>query len=101
MSEHIEMAIARYMEMQYRTSVTLYKICYPHMGILGGIAMELKLLTKGMFLLEMKSKSPLIDREEAEKQWDKISKGFNYIFKYTNHKTETYVGVIHMDEYLR
>lgn len=64
--------------------------------------MEVKILTKEMFMLEMKFKYPFIEKEEAKERWDKVSGEFNYIFKLSSRtdSLDNYIGVRYLNHYL-
>ena len=64
--------------------------------------MEVKILTKEMFMLEMKFKYPFIEKEEAKERWDKLSGEFNYIFKLSSRTgdLDNYISVRYLNDYL-
>ncbi|AUN12795.1 hypothetical protein [Paraclostridium sordellii] len=62
--------------------------------------MEIKIITKGMYFLEKKLESPLLKKEAAERRWERDSKGYNFVFKFSDGELNNYVSVPHLNKYL-
>lgn len=62
--------------------------------------MKIEIVTKSMYFLERKLESPMLKKEEAERRWKRDSKGFNFVFKFSDGKLNNYVSVPHLNKYL-